>query len=78
MGGSERAVDELVAGLAGGTLMGGVVQLDGGDGAHGGRLAEHEVQVLAVDAVPVGLVLFAGGDEEDISQVDLGADTLFV
>jgi hypothetical protein len=55
------------------TLVACVIQLDAQHRPHGGRVAQEEVDVLAIDAVAIALVLVGSNHEEDIREIHLRA-----
>ena len=73
-GGGEKSFDLMVAGLAVGALVGGIVEFDGEERAEGGGVADDEVEAALGGAVLPGLTALGVGEEEELAQGDLGED----
>lgn len=71
--GLEHFINELVPLPPVVTVVAGIVEFDTALRFHRGRIEQQKVNVLAVDLVPVGVVLVGAHGEENVAHVDLRA-----
>lgn len=72
--GLKHLIHKFIPILAITAVVAGIVEFHAAQGSHGRRIADQEIDMLAVDLVPVALVLVGPSHEEDVSQIHLGTD----